>query len=55
MIAAEIAAPLQDAIGDGGLYSMWAGLLLVMEAMILLVIWKGGKWREEAERREKGK
>ncbi|KAG9315514.1 vacuolar DHA amino acid exporter [Chiua virens] len=27
-IAAEIAVPLQDAIGDGGLYTLWAGLMV---------------------------
>jgi MFS family permease len=53
MISSEIAAPLRDAIGDGGLYSLWAGLLVVMELMIVLVIWKGQRWREEAERRER--
>ncbi|CAG7852154.1 SubName: Full=Uncharacterized protein {ECO:0000313/EMBL:CCA72097.1} [Serendipita indica DSM 11827] len=52
LIAAEIAAPIQDAIGDGGLYSIWAGLVIVMELMILLVIWRGKRWREEAERQE---
>ena len=53
LIASEIAAPLQDTIGDGGLYSLWAGLLVVMELMILLVIWRGQRWREEAEKRER--
>ena len=52
LVASEIAAPLQGTIGDGGLYSLWAGLLVVMELMILLVIWKGQRWREEAEKRE---
>src|SRR5258708_29541764 len=41
LVASEIAAPLQDTIGDGGLYSLWAGLLVVTELMILLVIWRG--------------
>ena len=53
LVASEIAAPLQDAIGDGGLYSLWAGLLVVTELMILLVIWRGQRWREEAEKRER--
>jgi len=52
MIASEIASPLQKALGDGGLYSLWAGLLVVMELMILLVIWKGQHWREAEEKRE---
>ncbi|KIM29950.1 hypothetical protein M408DRAFT_67165 [Serendipita vermifera MAFF 305830] len=53
MVASEIAAPLQDAIGDGGLYSMWAGLLLGVICMIWVVILKGKAWREEAEKEER--
>jgi hypothetical protein len=52
MIASEIAAPLQDAIGDGGLYSIWAGLLFGVICMIWVVILKGKAWREEAEKAE---
>jgi len=52
MIASEIAAPLQDAVGDGGLYSIWAGLLLGVICMIWIVILKGKTWREEAEETE---
>lgn len=43
---------MQDAIGDGGLYTMWAGLILISELLILLVLYKGGKWRKEGEARE---
>jgi len=53
-VAAEIAIPLQDAIGDGGLYTLWAGLMLLAELMILLVLYKGKQWREasiDAEKR----
>ncbi|KAG2104397.1 MFS general substrate transporter [Suillus discolor] len=52
-IAAEIAVPLQDTIGDGGLYTIWAGLMVVIECMILLVLYKGRKWREASIEREK--
>jgi len=51
-VATEIAVPLQNAIGDGGLYSMWAGLMVVADLLILLVWWKGGQWREKAAARE---
>lgn len=51
-IAAEVAAPLQDSIGDGGLYSLWAGLMVMTELLLLLVLWKGGKWREMGIERE---
>jgi len=52
MIASEIAAPLQDAVGDGGLYSMWAGLFLLVICMVWTVILKGKTWREHAEKVE---
>ncbi|KAH9829693.1 MFS general substrate transporter [Rhodofomes roseus] len=45
-IAAEIAVPLQDALGDGGLYTLWGGLILLAELLIVLVWWKGKQWRE---------
>jgi len=54
-VATEVAVPLDNAIGEGGLYSLWAGLLVVTEGLILLVWWKGGQWRERAEAREKAK
>ncbi|KAG1795336.1 MFS general substrate transporter [Suillus plorans] len=52
-VAAEIAVPLQDTIGDGGLYTIWAGVMVVVECMILLVLYKGRKWREASVEREK--
>ncbi|KZT12154.1 MFS general substrate transporter [Laetiporus sulphureus 93-53] len=51
-IATEIAVPLQDSIGDGGLYSFWGGLVLISQLLIILVWWKGGDWREKAAARE---
>ncbi len=53
-IAAEVAVPLQTAIGDGGMYSLWAGLMLLSELLILLVWWKGGEWRAKWEWKEQG-
>lgn len=52
MVASEMASPLLTTLGNGGLYSLWAGLLVVMELMLLLVIWKGQRWRETEERKE---
>lgn len=52
-VAAEIAVPLQGAIGDGGLYTAWAGMLLLAELMILLVLYKGKRWRETSNMTEK--
>jgi len=51
-VVAEVAAPLQNAIGDGGLYTIWAGLMVITEVLILLVWWKGKQWRERAIERE---
>jgi len=52
-VAVEVAVPIQNTIGDGGLYTLWAAVLVVAELLILLVIWKGDKWREEAEQDER--
>ncbi|KZS93595.1 MFS general substrate transporter, partial [Sistotremastrum niveocremeum HHB9708] len=52
-IAAEVAVPLQTAIGDGGLYTVWAGLCVLLDLMILLVIWRGEGWRRAAEAKER--
>ncbi|KAF9502098.1 vacuolar DHA amino acid exporter [Pleurotus eryngii] len=50
--ATEIAVPLQDAVGDGWMYTIWGIIVVATELLVLLVIWKGGKWRERAEERE---
>lgn len=42
----------QDALGDGGLYTAWAGVLVGMELLVLLVLHKGESWRRESEERE---
>ncbi|KAI6046702.1 vacuolar DHA amino acid exporter [Pisolithus marmoratus] len=52
-IAVEVAVPLQDAIGDGGLYTIWAGLMLLVELLMLLVLYKGKQWREASIEKER--
>jgi len=52
-IAAEAAVPLQNAIGDGGLYTIWAVLCILLDLVILLVIAKGASWREASEEKER--
>ena len=52
-IFAEVAVPLQNSLKDGGLYSLWTGLVLVCEALLLLVLYRGRRWREAAEERER--
>ncbi|KAG2343081.1 MFS general substrate transporter [Suillus weaverae] len=51
-VSVLIAVPLQDALGDGGLYTAWAGVLVVTELLVLLVLHKGESWRMESEERE---
>ncbi|KAJ7938304.1 vacuolar DHA amino acid exporter [Mycena leptocephala] len=48
----ELAVPLQDSLGDGWHYTMWAGLLIFTGGLVWLVVRKGGAWREAAEARE---
>ncbi len=40
------------AIGDGGLYTLWAALCVILNVLILVAIRRGGKWRDEAIVRE---
>ncbi|KAG1830025.1 vacuolar DHA amino acid exporter [Suillus variegatus] len=54
-VATEVAVPLQDSIGDGGLYTLWAGLMIITNCIILLVLYKGRKWREASAEQEKRK
>ncbi|KAF9221509.1 MFS general substrate transporter [Gyrodon lividus] len=51
-ISTMIAVPLQDVLGDGVLYTGFAGLLIIMELLILLVLHKGASWREDCEKRD---
>jgi len=52
-VATEVSVPIQDAIGDGGLYTIWSGIMIIMEVLVLLVLYKGKKWREACEEKEK--
>lgn len=47
-VSTMVAVPLQDAVGDGWLYTGFAGLLVVMELLIVLVQRKGASWREQS-------
>jgi len=51
-VASEVAVPLQRAAGDGGLYTIWAALCVLLDLAILFAITRGEKWRKEAEERE---
>lgn len=49
LIVAEVSVPLQNAIGDGGLYTGWAGIIVVIEVITLLVMYRGASWRAASE------
>ncbi|KAK0204093.1 vacuolar DHA amino acid exporter [Desarmillaria ectypa] len=51
-IAVEIAVPVQDALGDGWMYTVFATVQVVSGLLVLLVRAKGKKWRTRAEARE---
>ena len=36
-------------MGDGWLYTLWAGILVLCELLFLLVQMRGGVWREAAD------
>ena len=31
------------------MYTIWSGIIVISQMMLLLAIWKGGEWRERAE------
>ncbi|KAJ6463377.1 vacuolar DHA amino acid exporter [Mycena sanguinolenta] len=51
-VATELAVPMQNSLGDGWLYTIWAGVLVFVGLLVWLVVRKGGAWREAAEERE---
>ncbi|KAJ7668240.1 major facilitator superfamily domain-containing protein [Mycena rosella] len=51
--SSTVAVPLQDSVGDGWQYTIWAGLLVLVGLLVLLVVRKGGAWREASEACEK--
>ncbi|KAG1900729.1 MFS general substrate transporter [Suillus fuscotomentosus] len=51
-VAIEVAIPIQVAIGDGGLYTIWGGIMIIMEVLTLSVFYKGKKWREACEEKD---
>ncbi|KAF9468747.1 major facilitator superfamily domain-containing protein [Collybia nuda] len=51
-VATEVAVPLQDGLGDGWMYTIWAGLMLISGLLVFLVAWRGELWRKRAELRE---
>ncbi|KAG2758056.1 MFS general substrate transporter [Suillus brevipes Sb2] len=46
-ISAMIAVPLQNAWGDGILFTAWACVLAAAELLVIIVVHKGESWRKE--------
>ncbi|KAF9015829.1 MFS general substrate transporter [Hymenopellis radicata] len=51
-LGTEIAVPIQDGLGDGWMYTIFAIALLFGSAAILLTMKKGEEWRTKAEASE---
>ncbi|THU91473.1 MFS general substrate transporter [Dendrothele bispora CBS 962.96] len=50
-IVTEIAVPMQDGLGDGWMYTIIAGLMVISGLLILLVMYKGTQWRAASDER----
>ena len=42
-------------MGDGWLYTLWAGILVLCELLFLLVQLRGGAWRKAADECERAR
>ncbi|ESK95602.1 vacuolar dha amino acid exporter [Moniliophthora roreri MCA 2997] len=51
-VMTEVVVPMQDGLGDGWTYTIFAGLMIVAGLLSVLVMYKGGKWRTDSETRE---
>ncbi|KAG8892191.1 hypothetical protein FRC01_014298, partial [Tulasnella sp. 417] len=49
LLIAEVSGPIQDSIGDGGLYSIWGGILYLVAGTLFLLSKKGAAWRDNEE------
>lgn len=51
-VALEIGQQLQNVMGTGWLFTGWAFLIIVCDLVLIVVAYRGQKWRHDAERRE---
>ncbi|KAK4689297.1 hypothetical protein P7C73_g807, partial [Tremellales sp. Uapishka_1] len=49
-VMSQVAVPIQNAIGDGGLYTMFAGIIALSCSGVIMIIFKGQKWRDSEHR-----
>lgn len=45
-VASEVAGPIQDAVGDGALYTGWAIILAIGQVGLVVVALHGERWRQ---------
>lgn len=50
-VMSQVAMPIQNAIGDGGLYTLFTGVVAISCGTMVLVAYRGGEWREAAAKR----
>ncbi|WOO80705.1 Quinidine resistance protein 3 [Vanrija pseudolonga] len=49
-VMSQVAIPIQNAIGDGGLYTLIAGLIALAGGGIIVIAYKGEQWRSPDHR-----
>ncbi|WVR06869.1 hypothetical protein IAU60_003905 [Kwoniella sp. DSM 27419] len=49
-VMSQIAVPIRNAIGDGGLYTLFAGLLALSSGILVLLVYRGEQWRSPDHR-----
>ncbi|BEI85444.1 hypothetical protein CcaverHIS002_0508450 [Cutaneotrichosporon cavernicola] len=54
-VMSQVAIPIQNAIGDGGLYTLFTGVLAMSCATLILVAYRGKGWREAREVRKEAR
>ncbi|KXN88549.1 hypothetical protein AN958_07185 [Leucoagaricus sp. SymC.cos] len=51
-LGTEVAVPMQDQLGDGWMYTIWAGIVLFSGFLTIWTSFSGANWRRQAEERE---
>ncbi|GMK55495.1 hypothetical protein CspeluHIS016_0205510 [Cutaneotrichosporon spelunceum] len=54
-VMSQVAIPIQNAIGDGGLYTLFTGVLGMSCATLVLVSYRGKRWREARDTRKEAR
>lgn len=54
-VLSECALPIRDRIGDGGLYTLFSGILAISGGVFIVLAFKGKDWRTNPDHRFFGK